>query len=55
MSITMVFPSVARAQAGKADRIAGFYLTYDDETGKEKSQVKSTKPAMVNTWVKSSG
>ncbi|MBK6965027.1 MAG: DUF2147 domain-containing protein [Bacteroidales bacterium] len=43
MSITMVFPSVARAQAGKADRIAGFYLTYDDETGKEKSQVKIHK------------
>lgn len=27
----------------KSDRIAGFYLTYDDETGKEKSQVQIFK------------
>lgn len=27
----------------KSDRIAGYYLTYDDETGKEKSQVQIFK------------
>ncbi|GAT61561.1 DUF2147 domain-containing protein [Paludibacter jiangxiensis] len=29
----------------KADRIVGYYLTYDDETGKEKSQVQIFKAA----------
>ena len=43
LGIALVFPSVARAQAGKADRIAGIYLTYDEDTGKEKSQVKIHK------------
>ncbi|MHC1777497.1 MAG: DUF2147 domain-containing protein [Lentimicrobium sp.] len=43
LGIVLAFPSISRAQAGKADRIAGVYLTYDDETGKEKSQVKIHK------------
>ncbi len=33
-----------KAQA-KADQIVGFYLTYDDETGAEKSQVQIYKSA----------
>lgn len=41
--ISLVFPSIVKAQGAKADRVAGIYLTYDDETGKEKSQVKIHK------------
>jgi uncharacterized protein (DUF2147 family) len=43
LGIALVFPSLTKAQAGKADRIEGIYLTYDDDTGKEKSQVKIHK------------
>ena len=42
-AIALVFPSLAKAQNAKADRIAGIYLTYDDETLKEKSQVRIHK------------
>lgn len=41
--IALIFPAFTIAQTAKADRIAGYYLTYDDETGKEKSQVKIHK------------
>jgi len=43
LSIAIAFPSLTKAQDGKADKIAGIYLTYDDDTGKEKSQVKIHK------------
>ncbi len=43
LGLALIFPSIAKAQNTKADRIAGFYLTYDDETNKEKSQVKIHK------------
>jgi uncharacterized protein (DUF2147 family) len=43
LGMALVFPSLAKAQSGKADRIEGIYLTYDDDTGKEKSQVKIHK------------
>ena len=43
LAIALVFPTMAKAQNAKADKISGFYLTYDDETGKEKSQVKIYK------------
>lgn len=43
LSIAISFPALTKAQAGKADKIAGIYLTYDDDTGKEKSQVKIHK------------
>ncbi len=39
---TMAFASSANAQT-KADKILGYYLTYDDETGVEKSQVQIYK------------
>jgi len=37
LAVALSVPSVTRAQNSKADRIVGIYLTYDDETGKEKS------------------
>jgi uncharacterized protein (DUF2147 family) len=40
--IMMAFTSSAQAQ-GKPDKIVGYYLTYDDETGAEKSQVQIYK------------
>jgi len=40
--ISMAFASSASAQ-GKPDKILGYYLTYDDETGAEKSQVQIYK------------
>ncbi|MBL7906209.1 MAG: DUF2147 domain-containing protein [Bacteroidales bacterium] len=43
LGIGFLLPSLAAAQTSKADRISGIYLTYDDETGKEKSQVKIHK------------
>ena len=39
----LLLPSQVIGQTSKADRISGIYLTYDDETGKEKSQVKIHK------------
>jgi len=43
LAVALSVPSVTRAQNSKADRIVGIYLTYDDETGKEKSQVNIHK------------
>jgi uncharacterized protein (DUF2147 family) len=40
--ISMAFAGSANAQS-KADKIVGYYLTYDDETGAEKSQVQIFK------------
>ncbi len=40
--LATIIPSTLKAQS-KADRVNGFYLTYDDETGKEKSQIKIYK------------
>lgn len=40
--VAMAFASSAKAQS-KADKILGYYLTYDDETGAEKSQVQIYK------------
>jgi len=40
--ICMAFAGSANAQS-KADKILGYYLTYDDETGAEKSQVQIFK------------
>jgi uncharacterized protein (DUF2147 family) len=40
--ISMSFAVPASAQ-GKPDKILGYYLTYDDETGAEKSQVQIYK------------
>jgi uncharacterized protein (DUF2147 family) len=37
-----LFPAKSHAQS-KADKIVGYYLTYDDETGAEKSQVQIFK------------
>lgn len=45
LAISLAFPTLANAQNAKADKILGYYLTYDDETGKEKSQVKIHKAA----------
>ena len=42
--LAVSFPSLLKAQS-KADRVVGYYLTYDDETGKEKSQVRIYKSA----------
>ena len=39
---SFLVPSRSQAQA-KADRIVGYFLTYDDETGAEKSQVQIYK------------
>jgi len=43
-AISMAFATSANAQT-KADKILGYYLTYDDETGAEKSQVQIYKDA----------
>jgi len=40
--ISLAFAASANAQS-KADKILGYYLTYDDETGAEKSQVQIFK------------
>jgi uncharacterized protein (DUF2147 family) len=40
--ILMAFGSSSKAQS-KADKILGYYLTFDDETGAEKSQVQVYK------------
>jgi len=40
--ISMTFVNSVKAQ-GKPDKIVGYYLTYDDETGAEKSQVQIFK------------
>ena len=40
--VSMAFAGSANAQS-KADKILGYYLTYDDETGAEKSQVQIFK------------
>ncbi len=40
--ISMSFANSVKAQ-GKPDKIVGYYLTYDDETGAEKSQVQIFK------------
>jgi uncharacterized protein (DUF2147 family) len=40
--ISMAFATNVNAQS-KADKILGYYLTYDDETGAEKSQVQIYK------------
>jgi len=42
--IAMAFASTSNAQV-KPDKILGYYLTYDDETGAEKSQVQIYKDA----------
>jgi len=42
--ITMAFVSTTYAQS-KPDKIIGYYLTYDDETNAEKSQVQIYKDA----------
>lgn len=42
--ISMAFATNVNAQS-KADKILGYYLTYDDETGAEKSQVQIYKDA----------
>jgi uncharacterized protein (DUF2147 family) len=42
LCISMAFAGSASAQS-KADKIVGYYLTYDDETGAEKSQVQIFK------------
>lgn len=41
---SMAFATSVKAQS-KADKIIGYYLTYDDETGAEKSQVQIYKDA----------
>ena len=41
-AISMAFATSVNAQS-KADKILGYYLTYDDETGAEKSQVQIYK------------
>jgi uncharacterized protein (DUF2147 family) len=40
--VVVFFPGKSKAQA-PADKIVGYYLTYDDETGAEKSQVQIFK------------
>lgn len=40
--ISLAFSTNVNAQ-GKPDKIVGYYLTYDDETGAEKSQVQIYK------------
>jgi len=40
--ISIAFASSVNAQ-GKPDKIVGYYLTHDDETGEEKSQVQIFK------------
>ena len=40
--LAMALPTALKAQS-KADKIVGYYITYDDETGKEKSQIRIYK------------
>ena len=40
--LAMAMPTVLKAQS-KADKVVGYYITYDDETGKEKSQIQIYK------------
>lgn len=40
--LLLVIPFMSSAQS-KADKIVGYYLTYDDDTGAEKSQVQIFK------------
>ena len=42
MILAMAMPGTLKAQS-KADKVVGYYLTYDDETGKEKSQIRIYK------------
>jgi uncharacterized protein (DUF2147 family) len=42
--VSMAFANTAFAQE-KSDKIVGYYLTFDDETGAEKSQVQIYKDA----------
>ena len=42
--LAIAMPNVLKAQS-KADKAVGYYLTYDDETGKEKSQIRIYKAA----------
>lgn len=42
--LAIAFPSILKAQS-KADRVIGYYLTTDEDTGKENSQVKIYKNA----------
>lgn len=42
MILALAMPGTLKAQS-KADKVVGFYLTYDDETGKEKSQIRIYK------------
>lgn len=42
MILAMALPGTLKAQS-KADKVVGYYLTYDDETGKEKSQIRIYK------------
>jgi uncharacterized protein (DUF2147 family) len=42
MLVVMFIPAKSKAQS-KADKIVGYYLTFDDETGAEKSQVQIFK------------
>ena len=37
-----IYPAMSHAQS-KADKIIGYYLTFDDETGAEKSQIQIYK------------
>jgi uncharacterized protein (DUF2147 family) len=41
--IVMAFANSATAQSAKPDKIVGYYITYDDETQAEKSQVQIYK------------
>lgn len=42
MILALAMPGALKAQS-KADKVVGYYITYDDETGKEKSQLKIYK------------
>jgi len=42
LAAALAFPLLTYAQS-KADKIVGYYLTYDDDTGAEKSQVQIFK------------
>lgn len=41
--LAAIMPEAIKAQNKPADRIIGYYITYDDETGAEKSQVQIFK------------
>lgn len=40
--LALALPTALKAQS-KADKAVGYYLTFDDETGKEKSQIRIYK------------